>query len=184
MSASRILQHLYSLNTSSPGIARFIYGLILQDEKEQYLATLQGSELARLIDFLDEVRVLLSTFHLVTNRILQVLGAIASPDDVSRQCLRKLQAVCSGSMTLPSSYTISGDLSRIGDKPAAYGGFADVWEGTHCNTKVCIKALRVTLNDDPILAKVRTGTPCFASTEQYLCPHRSHFSKRSSSGRG
>ena len=175
MSASRTLQHLYSLNTSSPGTARLIYGLIRQDEEEQYLATLQGSELARLIDFLDEVRTLLSTSHLVIKRILQALGAIASPDDVSRQCLCKLQVICSRSMTLPSSYTVSGDLARIGEEPAAFGGFADVWEGTHCNTRVCIKALRVTLNDDLTLAKVRTSTRFFASTEEHLRVSQSFF---------
>ena len=91
--------------------------------------------------------------------MLQALSAIGTADDVSRRCLRKLQVICSGNMALPSSYTISGDLARIGDEPAAFGGFADVWEGTHCNMKVCIKALRVTLTDDPILTKVRTGTP-------------------------
>ena len=56
MSASQILQHLYSLDTSSPDISRLIYGLIRHDEEDQYLSTLQGSELARLVDFLDKVR--------------------------------------------------------------------------------------------------------------------------------
>ena len=78
-------------------------------------------------------------------------------------------------MTLPSSYTISGDLARTGDEPAAYGGFADVWEGTHCDTKVCIKALRITLNDDQTLAKVRTDMPCFASTEEHPWALQSFF---------
>jgi len=62
MSASQILQHLYSLDTSSPGISRLLHGLIRHDEEEQYLSSLQGSELARLIDFLDEVRTHLSPF--------------------------------------------------------------------------------------------------------------------------
>ena len=56
MSTSHILQHLYSLDTSSPGISRHMYGLIRRDEEEQYLSSLQGSELVRLVDFLDEVR--------------------------------------------------------------------------------------------------------------------------------
>ena len=158
MSASQILQHLYSLDTSSPGISRLIYGLIRHDEEEQYLSSLRGSELARLIDFLDEVRTLLSIFRLITNQILQALGAISTTDDISRQCLRKLQVICGDNMTLPSSYTASGDLARVGDEPAAFGGFADVWEGTHGGKKVCIKVLRVTLNDDPALTKVRIAT--------------------------
>ena len=161
MSAPQLLQHLYSLGASSPDISRLIYGLIRHDEDEQYLSTLQGSELTKLVDFLDEVRALRSVFHLVMKQIPQALGAISTADDVYRQCLRKLQAICGDNMTLPSSYTISGDLTRVGDEPVAFGGFADVWVGTHCSTKVCIKALRVTLNDDPTLAKVCIGTPFF-----------------------
>ena len=66
MSASQMLQHLYSLSTSSPGISRLIYGLIRHDEEEQYLASLRGSELARLVEFLDKVRGLPSAFRPVT----------------------------------------------------------------------------------------------------------------------
>ena len=158
MSAAQ-LQHLYSLGPSSPGISRLIYTLIQHDEEEQYLSSLQGSELAQLIDFLDKVRTLLSTFRPTTKRISQALSAITTADDVSRKCLRKLQAICGDNTTLPSSYTIPGDLARVGDEPAAFGGFADVWEGIHSGKKVCIKALRVTLSDDPALTKVRTHTP-------------------------
>ena len=58
MSASDILQHLYSLDISSPSISRLIYRLIRRDKEEQYLSSLQGPELARLVDFLDKVRTL------------------------------------------------------------------------------------------------------------------------------
>jgi len=58
-------------------------------------------------------------------------------------------------MTLPSSYTISGDLVRVGDHPIVFGGFADVWEGTRGGRKVCVKALRISMHDDEALAKVR-----------------------------
>ena len=73
-------------------------------------------------------------------------------------------------MILPSSYNVSGDLTRVGDEPVAFGGFADVWEGDHCGKKVCVKALRVTLSDDRTLTEVRTstGTPYFVSTEERL----------------
>ena len=103
--------------------------------------------------------------HLITKQILQALNVICTTDDVSRRCLRKLQVICSGNMTLPSSYTVSSDLARVGDGPVAFGGYADVWEGTHCDRKVCIKVLRVALNDDPALTKVGTTTPFFVSTE-------------------
>jgi len=64
MSASQILQHLYSLDTSSD-ISRLIRDLIRHDDEEQYLSSLQGSELAQLIDFLDKVRTPLPASHLV-----------------------------------------------------------------------------------------------------------------------
>ena len=155
MSASQILQHLYSLDIPSPDISRLVYGLIRHDKEEQYLSSLQGPELARLVDFLDNVRTLLSAFRPVTKQTLQVLNAISTTDDVSRLCMRKLQSICGDNLILPSSYNISGDLARVGDEPFAYGGFADVWEGTYCGSKVCIKTLRLYLDNRHALTKVR-----------------------------
>ena len=59
MSASRTLERLYSLDTSSPNFSRYLYCLIKTDEEEQYLSSLQGLELTRFVDFLDGVRSLL-----------------------------------------------------------------------------------------------------------------------------
>ena len=56
-----ILHRLYPLDTS-PNFLRNLHSLIQYDEKEQYLTNLQGSELARLVDFFDEVRALPLTF--------------------------------------------------------------------------------------------------------------------------
>jgi len=64
MSTSQVLQYLYSLNVSSPNLSRYLYCLIERDEEEQYLSSLQGSELGRLVDFLDEVRTFLFAFRL------------------------------------------------------------------------------------------------------------------------
>ena len=61
MSTSKVLQYLYSLDPSSPDFSRCLYCLIRKDEEEKYLSTLQGSELTRLIDFLDNVRSFPST---------------------------------------------------------------------------------------------------------------------------
>ena len=71
-------------------------------------------------------------------------------------------------MTLPSSYAVSGDLARVGDHPIAFGGFADVWEGTHGGGKVCVKVLRISMNDDQTLTKVRIRRrhALFVSTEE------------------
>jgi hypothetical protein len=50
---------------------------------------------------------------------------------------------------------MSGDPKRIGVDAVAYGGFADVWQGDHTGKKVCIKVLRIALNDTGGLRKVR-----------------------------
>lgn len=76
-------------------------------------------------------------------RTLQVVDVAPITDDVSRRCLHKLQTICSRHATLPSSYTIPGNLSRIGSDPVAFGGFSDVWGGTLDDRNVCIKYLRV-----------------------------------------
>jgi len=170
MPASQVLQQLYSLDTSSPDFSRLLYGLIRQDEEEKYSSNLKGLELARLMDLLDEVRALLLAFHPVTKQTPQALSAIPTTDDVSRQCLYKLQAICGYHMALPSSYTVSGEITRVGDRPIALGGFADVWEGTHGDRKVCVKSFRVSLNDDQTLKKVRIWHRhvIFVSTQEQL----------------
>ena len=50
-----ILYRLYTLNTSSADFLRYLHSLIRRDDVEQYLTSLQGPELARLVEFLDKV---------------------------------------------------------------------------------------------------------------------------------
>ena len=160
MSTSQVLQHLYSLDISSQNIPRYLYYLIQRDEEEHYLSSLQGLDLARLVDFLDEVRGSSSTFRPVTDQIPQALGVIPTTDDVSRQCLHKLQAICGDNMILPSSHNISGDLARVGDHPISVdGASADVWEGAHNGRKVCIKCPRVSEEDLQTVTQVRVRCP-------------------------
>jgi hypothetical protein len=117
--------------------------LFRNDDEEQYLSTLQGSELTRLVDFLDEVRSSLSVSFQLTEHISQILDVTPNTDDVFRRCLHKLRTICGHHAVLPSSYTISGDLSRLGDDPVDLGGFSDVWKGSHNGSNVCIKSLRL-----------------------------------------
>ena len=63
MSTPWILNRLYSLDPSSLDFMRRLHSLIRHDEKEQYLSSLQGSQLTRLVDFLDEVRIVPSAFY-------------------------------------------------------------------------------------------------------------------------
>ena len=170
MSASQVLQHLYSLRTSSPDFLRVLYGLIRHDEEEQYSSSLKGPELARLVDFLDDVRPLPSPFHPVPKQTPQALNTIPTTDDVFRQCLRKLRAICSCHATLPSSHLVSGDLAKLGDHPIFAGGFADVWEGTLGGRRVGVKVLRVSMNEYDSIKKVRARAQhiFFLSAEDHL----------------
>ena len=154
MATANILRHLYSLDTSSPDLSRYLYHLIQSDGDDHYLLGLQGSKLIRLVDFLDEVRVSPSASLQLTEQAPQALAIIPPTDDVSRLCLHKLQAICSHHGILPSSHIIAGGLTRVGDYAFASGGFADVWEGMHDNTKVCIKCPRITIRDRQDIEKV------------------------------
>ena len=70
MSNRWILYRLYSLDPSSPGFVSRLRSLIRRDREDQYLTSLQGPQLARLVDFLDEVRALPSAFCPVMKWIL------------------------------------------------------------------------------------------------------------------
>ena len=185
MSTSRILQRLYSLDTSSPDFLRHLYCLIQYDEKEQYLTSLQGSELARLVNFLDKVCAVPSAFYQFTKQTPQALGAIPRTDDVAQECQNKLQAICSHHAILPSSYIASDEIARVGDGPIALGAIADVWEGTYHGKKVSIKSLRIRTKNYQTIKQVRswygTSSSCPLKNARGRC---SHSLKRPSSGRG
>ncbi|KAF9779779.1 kinase-like domain-containing protein [Thelephora terrestris] len=137
MPAYEVLQQLYSLDPSSPDFLRVLYALIRNDEDEQYSSSLGGEELTRLVDFLDNA-----------------LSLIPTSDDVFRRCLRKLRAICGFHTILPSSHIINGDLTRVGISAIAFGGFADVWQGDQGGNRVCIKVLRIAVNDTDGLKKL------------------------------
>ena len=185
MSTPWALHRLYKLDISSPAFLPHLRSLIWHDEREQYLAGLQGPELARLVDFLGEVTTLPSAPRRVVKLVLQTLGVVSAHDDISRQCLHKLQAICAHRGTLPSSYIISDNLSRVGGHTITLGGYADVWEGTYRRWRVSIKCLKAPLNDGQTLKKVciRCGTS-LSRLLKNPCGSCSHFAKRPSSGRG
>ena len=122
---------------------------------EQYLISLQGPELARLVDFLDKVRAIPPAFHQFTKQIPQALDAIPATENVARECLDKLQAICSDNAILPSSYIVSGQIARVGNHPITLGGIADVWGGTYRDDEVSIRSLRVCMKDYQAIKKVR-----------------------------
>ena len=185
MSTHWVLHRLYSLDPSSLDFLRNLRSLIRHDERDQYLISLQGSQLARLIDLLDQVRALHLAFCPLTKRIVQTLGTISADDDLSRQCLHRLQAICAHRATLPSSYIISRGIARVGRGPIALCGIADVWEGTYRGKRVSIKSLKIPPTDNQTIEKVCTR--CDTSLSRLLkktCGTCSHSSKRLSPGKG
>ena len=154
MATANLLQRLYSLNTSSPHLCRNLHDLIQSDGEDRYLSGLQGSDLVRLVDFLDRVRIPPYAPLQLTELAPQALAIIPTTDDVSRLCLHKLQAICTYHSILPSSHIIAGGLSKVGDYPVASGGFADIWKGMHGNTEVCIKCPKITVRDRQGIEKV------------------------------
>ena len=187
MSTSRILQRLYSLDLSSADLSRNLYCLIQYDEKEQYLISLQGSELARLVDFLDKARAVSSVFYQFTKQTLQALSAIPTTetDDVAQECLNKLQAICGHHAILPYSHIVSGKIARAGDSPIVLGTIAHVWEGTYRGKEVTIKCLKVCTKNYPALKKVRIRYDTSSSRLlRNTCGRCSHSLKRPSSGKG
>ena len=64
-SASQILERLYSLPTSSLDFRHTLHSLIQVDKEEWYLTRLKEPELMRLLDLLEKVRAVPSTFRRV-----------------------------------------------------------------------------------------------------------------------
>ena len=56
-------------------------------------------------------------------------------------------------MILPSTYEVSGELSRKTNEPIASGGFSDVFKGYNGHENVCIKRLRISAKRDRTLVK-------------------------------
>ena len=109
---SRILQRLYSLDASSPEFLRLLHCLIQYDEEERYSTNLEGPEVMRLVDFLDKVRAIPSTLHRSRDRPLQALDMLPINNDVARECLKKLHAICADRGAFPSSHILSSELVR------------------------------------------------------------------------
>ena len=184
MSTPWILYRLYKLDISSAAFLPHLRSLIQHDEREQYFTSLQGPELARLVDFLGKVPTLPPAPRPVIKQVLQTLNAISAHDDISRQCLHKLQAICAHCATLPSSYIMSKNIARVGDHTIALGGIADMWEGAYRRRRVSVKCLKASPNDDPTLKVCIRRVTSLSRLLKKTCGPCSHFAKRPSSGRG
>ena len=51
--------------------------------------------------------------------------------------------MCDHRNVSPSSHIVPEGLEKTSEDPIAFGGFADVWEGSYGGRKVCVKASRI-----------------------------------------
>ena len=75
--------------------------------------------------------------------------ALDPSSSASRKCLRELRNICGTRGIFPTSYTIPSDRLTTGPDPFAQGGYGDVYEGTLDGSKVCIKRVRMYIQEGP-----------------------------------
>ena len=109
---------------------------------------LKGDDPTWLVNFLDRVRLSLPP-RLKAHNTAQALNTLEPSGVASRKCLRELRSICGNRGILPTYYTLPLYLLDIHPRPFASGDFGDVYQGTFNGSRVCIKHLRVSAQDDP-----------------------------------
>ena len=142
------LQQLRRLDRSSPGFHDQLSNVLNSKQYERTVPNLQGDELVSLVDYLDQVCHPISPPPSLLKRT-QALDVLDPASSGFRKCLRELRNTCSTEMILPTSYTPSSSLLKIGHHPVASGGPGDVYEGTLGGSRVCVKRVRVYSKDGP-----------------------------------
>jgi hypothetical protein len=98
--------------------------------------------------------------------------------DVYSKFLRALRKICGTKELLPSSHVLSDGLKWSGSDPAAFGGSADVWEGTYSDQKVAIKKLRISDTDGPLRLK-KESSPMNSTSFDWLTQIFRFFTRKS-----
>ena len=91
----------------------------------------------------------------------QIIEGLPVDSDLRRRYLRALRKTCGLNGIIPTSYTFTQPLNRIGPRPFATVGFSDVWRFIHQhnpNMAFAVKSLRV-YDKDPVekINKVRNS---------------------------
>jgi len=137
-------QALLVLNKSSSQFPDNLRAVLNRQGFDEDISKLQTGELAKIIDYLDEVPSLRQLQLTPTEPNLpQALNGLDHTSGAFRQILRKLQGICTSRMCLPSSYISSTGKLNTDKSPFASGGFSDVFKGTYDGSVVCVKRLRV-----------------------------------------
>jgi len=162
MSSHNPLTQLRLLDTTSPTFHDQVSEILYGDEYTRWMLGLQGEDLMGLVDYLDDVCRCMSLFSFPLNP-QQVLNALKPDSPAFRKCLRELRNICGPKMILPTSYTVSSQLSNISSDPVAPGDFADVHEGTLSGSKVCVKRVRIHPHKDSQKGPPKVSCPIASS---------------------
>ena len=164
---SPALQKLNNLDRFSSNFQDQLCNILYGKEYTDCVPGLESDDPTWLVNYLDKVCLRVSPTR-STFKPVQTLNVLKPSGVASRKCLHELRSLCGMIRILPTSYTLSSHLLDIHPQPFAIGGFADVYDGTFNGSRVCIKRVRVYLQDDSEKAlKVRSRLCCFPH------PHRS-----------
>ena len=145
---SSALQKLHNLDASSPDFQDQLCNTLYGKEYMDGVQGLEGDDPTWLVNYLDKVRLRVSFTHSMF-KPAQTLDVLKPSSVASRKCLRELRSLCGKMGIVPTSYTLSSHLLDIHPQPFAAGGFGDVYHGTLDGSAVCIKRVRVYIQDDP-----------------------------------
>ena len=159
MSPSKPLQTLRDLSRASPHFHSQLIDLLRGNEYRDVIPSLQGQDLAWLVDYLDNV-----SLHGVPpvphSPLAQVLCEISDPSSVPfREPLDELKRICGLKTVLPEACTLSDSLLGC------------VYEGTFNGSRVRVRRVRTHSKGDPQKVK-EVRIPW----HDFLLPgaHRSH----------
>ena len=145
---SPALQKLNNLDTSSPNFQDQLCNTLYGKEYTDCVQGLKGGDPTWLVNYLDMVRLRVSFTHSIFMPA-QTLDILEPSSVASRKCLRELRSLCGKMRIVPTSYTLSSHLLDIHPQPFAAGGFGDVYHGTLDGSSVCVKRVRVYIQDNP-----------------------------------
>ena len=133
MSPSSPLQSLRGLDRASPHFHSQLIDLLRGNEYRDVIPSLEGEDLAWLVDYLDDVS-LHNVSPIPHSPLAQALCEISDPSGVTfRELLDKLSEICSVKSVLPKACVLSGRLH----------------EGTLNGSEVRIRRVRMHAKGDP-----------------------------------
>ncbi|KAF9646886.1 kinase-like protein [Thelephora ganbajun] len=120
------LKQIHHLDASSPNFHDQLVNALHGQRYRGCMSNIEDGDLRWLVNYLDKT-----------------LDRLDPPSLAFRECLHELRSICGTKTILPTSYTLSSDLTNIGPNPVASGGSGDVYLGTLGSSKVCVKRMRL-----------------------------------------